>query len=186
MKKLFTFWLALFFWGCTSPNTPPDNTSAPHTADSAMQHVYIQEDTHQKMITFPPLSAPSLPNYQDVTGMSATQAPTVPYGIVVIQSPNTPDMYIVYVSESENSGPLKEARAENGNKLPIIPMGSLVNTANSSATISGNFGIQINLAFLEKNRHRNPRIKVLGQQNSFVIFLPDYYIDGVLQYLRQH
>jgi len=151
-----------------------------------MQQVHVKEATHKKTITFPPLLATQLSNYQDVTGIRAEQSPTIPYGIAVIQKINTPDMYIVYVSESENSGPLKGARAENGNKLPLISLDPPVHTGNAPPSLAASVGLQINLAFLEKNRGRNPQIKVFGKQGSFVIFLPDYYIDGVLQYLRQH
>ena len=168
MKKLFTFWLALCFWGCISPNNPPGNTFTPRTSANVLPQVYVQEDTHKKTIIFPPL-----------------HAYTVPYGIAVIQKPNTPDMYIVYVSESENSGPLKEAQTENGNKLSLISLNPPVHTGNTPSSFAASVGVQINLAFLEKNRGRNPRIKVLGQQNSFVIFLPDDYIAAVLQYVHQ-
>lgn len=186
MKKFLAFWLALCPLGCTSPNNPPDSTLTPHTADSVMQQAYVQADTHTKTITFPPLLATQLPNYQDVTGIRAEDAPTTPYGIAFIQKNNTPDMYIVYVSESENSGPLKGARAENGNKLPLISLDPPMHTGNAPPSLAASVGLQINLAFLEKNRSRNPQIKVFGKQGSFVIFLPDYYIDGILQYLRQH
>ena len=186
MKKSFTFFVALFLLGCTAPNNPTETPSASNSSDWIVQQVHVKDDTlhSTKTITFPPLSARHLSNYQDVTGMSATQAPTTPYGIAVIQRPNTPEIYVVYVNK--NSGSLEEAQAENGNKLPILPMDSLVNTANTSSTISGNFGIQISLAFLEKNRHRNPQIKILDEYNPFTIFLPDYYIDAVLKYMHQH
>ena len=186
MKKSFTFFVALFLLGCTAPNNPTQTPSAPNTPDWVVQQAQVKEDAlhSTKTITFPPLSAQHLPNYQDVTGMSAMQAPIAPYGIAVIQRPNTPEIYVVYINKTSSS--LEEARAENGNKLSILPMDSLVNTANSSATISGNVGIQINLAFLEKNRHRNPQIKVFGKQGSFTVFLPDYYIDAVLKYMHQH
>ena len=186
MKKLLAFWLALCPLGCTSPNNPPDSTLTPHTADSVIQQAYVQADTHTKTITFPSLLATQLPNYQDVTGIRAEDAPTTPYGIMVVQKPHTPDMYLVYVSTNKDSGPLDQVQAENGHKLPIISIDSPVNDGNASAAIPENIAIQINLAFLEKNRSRNPQIKVFGKQGSFVIFLPDYYIDGVLQYLRQH
>ena len=186
MKKSLTFFVVLFLLGCTEPNNPAETPSAPKTFDWVVQRAQVKEDAlhSTKTITFPPLLAQHLPNYQDVTGMSAMQAPAAPYGILLIQRPNTPDMYVVYINET--SGSLEEAQAENGNKLPILPMDSLVNTANSSATISGNLGIQISLAFLERNRHRNPQIKVFGKQCSFTIFLPDYYIDAVLKYMHQH
>ncbi len=186
MKKSFAFFVAILLLGCTAPNNPTETPSAPNTSDWVVQQTQVKEGAlhSTKIIIFPPLSARHLPNYQDVTDMSATQAPIAPYGIAVIQKPHMPDMYVVYINET--SGSLDEARAENGNKLPIIPMDSLVNTANPSATISGNFGIQISLAFLEKNRHRNPQIKVFGKQESFIIFLPNYYIDAVLKYIHQH
>ncbi len=186
MKKSFAFFVALSLLGCTASNNPTESVATPSTPDWVVQQAQVKEDTlhSTKIITFPPLSAQHLSNYQDVTGMSATQAPTTPYGIAVIQRPNTPEIYVVYVNKSSSS--LEEAQAENENKLSILPMDSLVNTANTSATISGNFGIQISLAFLEKNRHRNPQIKVFGKQDSFTIFLPNYYIDAVLKYMHQH
>ena len=186
MNKSLTFFVAIFLLGCITSNNSTESISVPKSSDWIGQHGQVKEDAlhSTKTITFPPLSAQHLPNYQDVTGMSATQAPIAPYGIAVIQKPHMPDMYVVYINET--SGSLEEARAENGNKLLIIPMDSLVNTANTSATISENLGIQISLAFLEKNRHRNPQIKIFGKQESFIIFLPDYYIDTVLKYIHQH
>lgn len=111
------------------------------------------------------------------------RAPIVTYGIAVIQKPNTPDMYVVYVNE--DSGFPEDAQTENGNKLPIISIDSPVNDGNASAAIAENIAIQINLAFLGKNRGKNPQIKVFGKQNSFTIFLPDYYVDAVLKYMCQ-
>jgi len=186
MKKSFAFFVAFFLLGCTASNNPTESVAALNTPNWVVQHAQVKEDALRsiKTITFPPLLAPHLPNYQDITGMSTMQAPTTPYGIAVIQRSNTPDMYVVYINETSSS--LDEARAENGNKLPIIPMDELINTDNSPGTISENFGIQINLAFLEKNRHRNPQIKVFGKQDSFIIFLPDYYISAVLKYIQQH
>ncbi len=186
MKKILVLWVALFLWGCTSPNNPPDDTFTPHSAASVMQQAYVQADTHTKTITFPSLLATQLPNYQDVTGIRAEDAPTTPYGIMVVQKPHTPDMYLVYVSTNKDSGPLDQARAENGNKLPLISLDPPVHTSNAPPSLAASVGLQINLAFLEKNLGRNPQIKVFDKQGSFVIFLPDYYIDGVLQYLRQH
>ena len=186
MKKLLAFWLALFPLGCTSPNNPPDSTLTPHTADSVMQQVHVQEATHKKTITFPSLLATQLPNYQDVTGIRAEDTPTTPYGIMVVQKPHTPDMYLVYMSTNKDSGPLDQVQAENGHKLPFVSMNQPVDTGNAPPSLAASVGLQINLAFLEKNHGRNPQIKVFGKQGSFVIFLPDYYIDGVLQYLRQH
>lgn len=186
MKKLLAFWLALCPLGCTSPNNPPDSTLTPHTADSVMQQVHVQEATHKKTITFPSLLATQLPNYQDVTGIRAEDAPTTPYGIMVVQKPHTPDMYLVYMSTNKDSGPLDQVQAENGHKLPFVSMNQPVDTGNAPPSLAASVGLQINLAFLEKNHGRNPQIKVFDKQGSFVIFLPDYYIDGVLQYLRQH
>ena len=186
MKKLLAFWLALCPLGCTSPNNPPDSTLTPHTADSVMQQVHVQEATHKKTITFPSLLATQLPNYQDVTGIRAEDAPTTPYGIMVVQKPHTPDMYLVYMSTNKDSGPLDQVQAENGHKLPFVSMNQPVDTGHFPSSTGTSLGIQINLAFLEKNHGRNPQIKVFDKQGSFVIFLPDYYIDGVLQYLRQH
>lgn len=182
MKKPLVFFILLFLLGCTASNNHSENISTLKTSAWAVQQAQVQEDTLHgtKIITFPPLVARSLPNYQDVTGMSAIQAPTTPYGIAIIQKPNTPDVYVVYVHKTMNF--LDEARAENGNKLPIVLIDLPINTG-TSATILGSFGIQINLAFLEKNRGKNPQIKVFGKQGSFTIFLPDYYIDAVLKYM---
>ncbi len=151
-----------------------------------MQQVHVQEATHKKTITFPSLLATQLPNYQDVTGIRAEDAPTTPYGIMVVQKPHTPDMYLVYMSTNKDSGPLDQVQAENGHKLPFVSMNQPVDTGNAPPSLAASVGLQINLAFLEKNHGRNPQIKVFDKQGSFVIFLPDYYIDGVLQYLRQH
>lgn len=186
MKKPLVFFIQLFLLGCIASNNHSENISTLKTSAWAVQQAQVQEDTLHgtKIITFPPLVARSLPNYQDVTGMSAIQAPTTPYGIAIIQKPNTPDMYVVYVNEG--SGFLEAAQAENGNKLPIISIDSPVNDGNASAAIPENIAIQINLAFLEKNRGKNPQIKVFGKQGSFTIFLPDYYIDAVLKYMQQY
>ncbi len=186
MKKPLVFFIQLFLLGCAASNNPTANIPALPPSDWVVQQAQVKKDAPHstKTITFPFLVARHLPNYQDVTGMSAMRAPVVPYGIAVIQKPNTPDMYVVYVNE--NNGFLEAARAENGNKLPIISIDSPVDDGNASATIPGNVAIQINLAFLEKNRHRNPQIKVFGKQGSFTIFLPDYYIDAILKYMQQH
>lgn len=157
MKNFLVFFVALYFLGCSTPDNSPATTSVSKTLTGVVQ----QDALHNtKIIAFP-----------EVTDLP------VPYGISVIQRPNLPDMYVVYMKV----GSIEEARAENGDKLPVIQL----NADNSSAKISDFVGIQISLAFLEKNRNRNPQIKVVGKNGSFMIFLPDYYIDGVLQYMRQ-
>jgi hypothetical protein len=168
MKKPLAFFILFFLLGCAASNNSAVNISASPSSDWVVQQARVKEDAlhNIKIIAFP-----------EVTDLP------VPYGIAVIQKPNTPDMYVVYVNE--DSGFLEEAQTENGNKLPIISIDSPVDDGNVSTTISGNVAIQINLAFLEKNRGKNPQIKVFGKQGPFTIFLPDYYIDAVLKYMRQ-
>lgn len=145
MKTLLVFFATLFFLGCSAPNNLPKTFTG----------VVQQDALHNiKIIIFP-----------EVTGQ------TVPYGISVIQRPNLPDMYVVYMKVDSIEG----AHAENGDKLPIIPL----------AEMSNSMGIKLSLAFLEKNQNRNPQITVFGAKNSAVIVLPDYYIKGVLQYMHQ-
>ena len=188
MKKFVILFSGLFLFGCTAFNNMTGNAYAPKTSDWVVQNTKVKEDSFRqtKRITFPSIVARHLSNYKDITGLSAWDAPTSPYWVSVIQKPNMKDTYVIYMNIDRNDwGFYDEARAENGNKLTFISIDQQVNTGNSSATVSEFFGIQIDEAFLEKNKGRNPQIKVFGKRDSFVIFLPDYYIDGILQYMHQ-
>ena len=91
MKKPLVFFIQLFLLGCGVSNNPTANIPALPPSDWVVQQARIKEDAPHstKIITFPLLVARHLPNYQDVTGMSAMRAPVVPYGIAVIQKPTS-------------------------------------------------------------------------------------------------
>ncbi len=187
MKKMSIFVLGLFLFGCSTFNSITGNVYAPKTADWVAQNAEEKEDVFTKTtrINFPSLIPRHFSNYKEVTGLSAWNAPNFPFWVSVIKKSGQKDLFLIYMNIDRDEWAFYDsARDENGNKLEFISLDQKVNTYGNSI-ISESFAIQISKEFLENTRGKNPQIKISGKRDSFIIFLPDYYIDGILQYLEK-
>lgn len=189
MRKIIII-ASMFLAGCSAFNAMTGNVYAPKTAEWVSSNAKVNEDVFTKTtrINFPSLIPRHFLNYKQVTGLSAWSAPNSPFWVTIIKGDDQKDLYVVYMDiKKDDWGFYSGAYDEKGNKLHFITIDQTVNSGNKYQNVSVNefFGIEISKEWLEKNKGNNPQIKVVGKSDNFVIFLPDYYIDGILEYISK-
>lgn len=189
MKKTVLL-LSLFLVGCSAFNAMTGNVYAPKTAEWVANNAKVTEDkfTNSTRVEFPSLIPRHFLNYKKVTGISAWSAPNSPFWVSIIKSEGEDDLFLIYFDTREGNWSFYDrAVDENGKTLQFFDINKKVNAGNEhfSTTTEEFFALKISKEFLEQNKGNNPQIKVYGKNNSFVFFLPDYYIDGILEYISK-
>jgi len=188
MKKIIVF-ATLFLTACGAFNSLTGNVYAPKTAEWVSKNAKINTDkfTSITRVNFPSLIPRHFLNYKEVTGLSAWDAPDSPFWVSIIREPNKQDLYVVYFDIKQGEWSFYDkALDEQGKQIPFFKLDKQINMGNEhfSTSIEEYFALKISKEFLEQNKGKNPQIKIYGKRNAFVFFLPDYYIDGILQYIN--
>lgn len=186
MKKNIILASILFLGGCAAFNSVTHNVYAPKTAEYVVQKATVENDKFSKttITQFPEFQPKHLTNYKEVTGISAWSAPGGYFFVRILQKENTnPIMQIYYHTVNSNWGFYHSAIDEEGKYMNFVEINKDVDSGGGIVTTEEHFAININKQYLTKYKGKNLLIKVYGKKDNFVFFLPDWYIDGVLQYL---
>lgn len=189
MKKSNIIFLAVLLGGCAMV-TGLKEAYAPKTADYVYSNAKKTEDKFYKStrIDFPGYNLRHFTNYKQITGRSNWLAPDTGIKPVALYNEKACNLYLYFDINLSNWAFYSSAIDENGNKLNFIPSDQKVNEGNKYENVSINekFSIRLPDNFLEENKDKNPQIEVQGKRDSFRVYLPDYYIDGMLKYFEEN
>lgn len=158
---------------------------APKTAEYVVANTKQSYDSFYKSTTiqFPTYNLRHYTNYKEITGRSNWLAPNTSIRPVALYNDKACNLYIDFDMELDQWAFYEAAIDENQNKLNFI---SREQKVNSNATITERFSIWLPKDFLANNKGRNPIIQVNGKHDSFRFYLPDHYIEAMLQYFADN
>lgn len=187
MKKISLLAIAFILTGCSAWNSVTGNAYAPKTAEFVISNAKDTPDIFNKnnKVTFPTYNLRHFTNYKEVTGMSMWFAPDTQILPYAAYTEKTCNAYIFMSINRSEWAFYESAKDDEGNTLTFISDDQRIDT-NKAKLIVEDFRVKLPSGFLTKNKGRNPRIKIFGKRDNFVIFLPDYYIEGMLQYFADN
>lgn len=189
MKKLNILLLAVFLGGC-SIATSLKEAYAPKTADYVYSHAKVEEDKFYKStkVIFPGYNLRHFTNYKKVTGRSNWDAPDTGIKPVAMYNDKSCIVYLYFNMNLDDWAFYSSARDENGRVLKFTKHDEKVNSGDKYTNVSVGevFSIDLPNNFLTENQGKNPQIQVQGKRDNFRVFLPDYYIDGMLKYFADN
>ena len=189
MKKINFLLLAVFLGGCAIA-TGLQEAYAPKTADYVYSHAKTEYDGFYKStkVYFPGYNLRHFTSYKKITGRSAWLAPDTGIKPMALYNDKACNIYIEFNMNLDEWAFYSSAVDENGKQLKFISHEQKVNPGDkySKVSISEYFSIGLPDNYLTENKGKNPQIEVQGKHDSFRFFLPDYYIDGMLQYFADN
>lgn len=189
MRKLGIILLAGLLGGCAIV-TGLKEAYAPKTASYVYSNAKKSEDSFYKStrIDFPGYNLRHFANYKTITGRSAWLAPDTGIKPTALFNDKACNVYLYFDIKLDDWAFYSSAIDENGNKLNFISQDQQINKWNKyeNVSISEKFSIRLPDNFLSENKEKNPQIEVQGKKDSFRIYLPDYYIEGMLNYFNDN
>lgn len=189
MKKISIVLLVLFLGGCAIV-TGVKEAYAPKTAEYVYSHAKSEYDGFYKStkIIFPGYNLRHFANYKQITGRSAWLAPDVGIKPITLYNDKACNIYLYFDIVLDDWAFYSSASDENGKSIKFIKHEEKINKGDkySKVSVSEIFSVTLPANFLTENKDKNPQIEVQGKHDSFRVFLPAYYIDGILKYFADN
>lgn len=189
MKKIILLLLLFPVSGCAIV-TGLKEAYAPKTAEYVAKNAKKTEDNFYKSTTvnFPGYNLRHFTNYKEITGRSNWLAPDTGIKPTAIYNDKACNIYLYFDIKLDDWAFYSSAIDENGKQLKFIKHDEKINTGNKyeSVSISEKFSIGLPDNYLIENKGKNPLIEVKGKRDTFRVYLPDYYIEGMLQYFSDN
>lgn len=159
---------------------------APKTAEYVMSNAQNTYDDFYKSNTvkFPGYNLRHFTNYKEITGRSNWLAPNTGIKPIALYNEKECSVSLYFDIKLDDWAFYSAAVDQNGKQLEFVSHDQKINKGNKyeGVSISEIFSINLPANYLTENEGKNPQIEVQGKRDTFRIFLPDYYIDGMLQY----
>ena len=189
MKKISVIAIAFMLTGCAVV-TGLKEAYAPKTSEYVASNATNTYDNFYKSNTvkFPGYNLRHFTNYKEITGRSNWLAPDTGIKPIALYNDKACNMYLYFDIKLDDWAFYSAAIDENGKALKFNSYDQKINTGNQyeGVSISEKFSISLPDNYLIENKGKNPQIEVQGKRDTFRIYLPDYYIDGMLQYFADN
>lgn len=190
MKRISIVLFAALFLGACAIVTGLKEAYAPKTADYVYSNAKKTEDSFYKStrIDFPGYNLRHFTNYKEITGRSNWSAPDTGIKPVALYNEKACTVYIYFNIELADWAFYSSAIDADGKSLKFLNQDQEINSGNKykGVTVSEKFSIVLPDNFLSNNQGKNPQIEIQGKRDTFRVFLPDYYIEGMLQYFKDN
>ncbi len=183
MKKIL--FIGLFLLAGCSVFYPTWNNSSLDIMNSAE----IKEDSFAKtkIINFTKVKPYILQDRKKITGTYDTLPGYFLIRTFMNIEKNTPEIFqiLIVTDVSSSWGFYNKAIDKDGTELKFTKIDRQIKTNSAGVDTVEYFALSFDLDYLKKHKNDNLIIKVFGQRDEFVFYVPQSYLDGVFKYFEK-